>query len=229
MSSYFVVENYDSLSPKEAIALQNKLKSKVHLCSLAKKPKTILGLDISYNRYSKTHLGVGLVFSYPDFELLEKVFSIRDVHFPYIPGLLSFREVPLLVDVYRKLKTKVDLLFCDGQGMAHPRRLGLASHLGLVLNKASLGVAKKPLLGNYEEPKLEKGSLTQLQDKNEKIAYVLRSKTKTKPIFISPGHLINMKDSLTIVKEALTNYRIPLPTREAHLYANECRKKFITS
>jgi len=150
------------------------------------------------------------------FELIETVSASLDVTFPYIPGLLSFREAPVCLAAVEKLEHEPDVLMIDGQGIAHPRRLGLAAHLGLFLDKPAIGCAKSRLTGTFEEPALEKGAHTPLYDGDEVIGAVVRTRTNVKPLFISVGHRCRLEDAIDLTLACATKYRLPEPTRLAH-------------
>jgi deoxyribonuclease V len=216
-----------NLTPKEAIELQKKLCEQVLIEPLAKTPRLIAGADVSMNMFSNVLFAGFVVLSYPDLRVVDHAVVKRTTAFPYIPGLLSFREIPALLDAWKKLTTKPDVVIVDGVGIAHPRRVGIASHLGLMIDRPTIGCAKSVLTGVYKEPDTEAGSLSYLFDpkSNEVIGAALRTKKKVKPVFISPGHNMAIDDSLTIIKEVTRGYRIPEPTRLAHTIVNEYRKK----
>ncbi len=219
------INHYDQLSPAEAIAYQNQLRTQIDLSPFGDEIKTIAGADISFNKYSsKVYAGI-VVFSYPDLRIIEKAGAVGHAEFPYISGLLAFREVPTLLKVWESLAQKPDVWILDGQGIAHPRRMGIASHFGVMANTATIGVAKSRLFGRFEEPALEAHTFSPLMDKGEQIGVVYRSKKNCKPIFISPGHRINLEQSLGIVQKCIGKYRIPEPTRQAHHWVNELRIK----
>jgi deoxyribonuclease V len=213
------------LAPKEAIALQKDLRERVRLVPLAKEPTLIGGCDVSMNRFAKEGFAGFVTLSYPELRLLDHAVVKRDIPFPYVPGLLSFREIPMLLDAWRELATKPEVLLVDGIGVAHPRRLGIASHLGLVLGIPTIGVAKSVLTGHHEEPGQEPGSTSPLIDlkTNETIGMALRTKRGVKPLFISPGHLITLEESVALVRSCVLKHRLPEPTRFAHNTMNEYR------
>lgn len=214
-----------NLSPREAIALQKVLAQKVRLCALKRKPKLIAGVDVSFNRFSSiVHAGF-VVLDAKSLGIVERAGATLEVQFPYISGLLSFREIPPLLLAWRKLSHKPDLIIADGQGIAHPRRLGIASHLGLLLKTPSLGCGKSRLVGTYEEPGPEKGEQSVLWDLGEQVGVVLRNKKQVNPLFVSPGHLIDFAGAVHWVEETSLGYRLPEPTRQAHLFVNEIRIK----
>jgi deoxyribonuclease V len=159
-----------------------------------------------------------------DFSVLERRAAVAQVDFPYTPGLLSFREAPVLLDALAKLKHTPDVVMCDGQGVAHPRRLGLASHVGLFLDRPCVGCAKSKLTGKYEEPGPEPGSRSPLLYRGQVIGSVVRTKARALPLFVSPGHRIDLESSVRLVLGCCRGYRLPEPTRLAHLYVNEVRR-----
>jgi deoxyribonuclease V len=212
-----------NVSPRDARAIQEKLRERVSLRPLSKPPELIAGVDVSMNRFD-TNLYAGfVVVTYPGLEVVETS-CVQDIlTFPYIPGLLSFREIPGLLKVYEKLDHKPDLIMVDGHGIAHPRRLGIASHLGVTLDIPIIGCAKSKLIGTYEEPE-EVGMWSALFDKSDQIGAVLKTKKHSKPLFVSPGHKITITESVGFVLETLRGYRLPEPTRRAHIAVNEFRK-----
>lgn len=203
------------VSPQEAKAIQSDLAAQVIRHNNFSQIKTIAGADIALDENIQTGFGGVIVYTYPELRELERASSIVPLKFPYIPGLLAFREAPVLLKAFEQLKTKPDLIFLDGQGIAHPRRLGIASHIGLFLNRPTIGVAKKVLVGKYQEPQLAVGSQTPLTDKNETIGFCLRTRFKVKPIFVSIGHRIDLTTAVEIVLTCVDGFRIPKPTREA--------------
>lgn len=217
------------VSSKEAIAIQKELATKVRLEPLAHMPRTIAGVDVSLERFG-TELFAGIiVLSYPDLVVLDRAVVKVPVAFPYIPGLLSFREIPGLLKCFEKLTINPDLLMVDGQGIAHPRRLGIAAHLGVLLDTPSIGCAKSRLYGTYAEP-TEAGETQPIIDPKtgEMIGTALKSKVRGKPLVISPGHRVTVEEALAIVTDSLRGYRLPEPTRRAHLLVNAFRKGEIT-
>lgn len=213
------------LAPRDAIALQKELARQVELRPLAARPRTIGGCDVSMNRFAKEGFAGFVTLSYPDLIGIDRS-SVKDaIPFPYIPGLLSFREIPMLMKAWERLETKPDVLMVDGIGIAHPRRLGIASHLGLLLGIPTIGVAKSVLTGTHEEPGPEPGDRAPLSDTKtgEVIGMALRTKRRVRPVFVSPGHLITLDDAVTLVMQSVRAHRLPEPTRHAHLFVNEAR------
>jgi len=159
------------------------------------------------------------------FETVETTHAIRNLSFPYIPGLLSFREAPVCIAAVEKLKLKPDVFIIDGQGIAHPRRLGLASHLGLFFDKPTIGCAKSRLTGQFEEPPLEKGTYSLLKDKDEVIGAVVRTRTNVEPVFVSVGNKCSLEDAIEVTLSCTTKYRLPEPTRLAHQLVSTLKLK----
>jgi deoxyribonuclease V len=202
------------VSPEEAVAIQQRLRSRVQTTNgfALESVRTVAGVDASYREGGKAAV---VVLSYPEMEPLEEVVASRDTVFPYVPGLLSFREAPQVLDALAKLQTRPDLLIFDGQGIAHPRRLGLAAHLGVYLDMPSIGCAKSRLTGRYTEPGPNPGDCSPLLDHGEVIGTVLRTKLRTNPLFVSIGHKIDLETAVEVVLRSVRGYRLPEPTRLA--------------
>jgi len=179
-------------------------------------PRLIAGMDISVDRWSKTGTAATVVLSYPALEIVEVQVATGRLDFPYVPGLLTFREAPLVLAACAKLKVTPDLFIVDGQGFAHPRRIGLASHLGLCLDVPTIGCAKSRLCGEYDGPALEQGSFSELKDGDEVIGAALRTRSGVKPVFVSVGHKISLHEAVRWTLACCRGYRIPEPTRLAH-------------
>lgn len=222
------MEHRWNITAKEAVELQKELRTQVRIQPLAFKPKLIAGCDVSMNRFATEGFAGFVTLSYPTLAPKDESVVRRPINFPYIPGLLSFREIPMLVHAWKGLKKKPDLLFVDGVGIAHPRRLGIASHLGLVLGIPTIGCAKSVLTGVYEEPNNEPGSRSPLRDprSGEVLGFALRTKRNVRPMFVSPGHLVGLEQSLDLVLDCVRRHRLPEPTRLAHLAVNAHRQKY---
>jgi deoxyribonuclease V len=212
------------LSPREARALQCELAPRVLLQPLPRSFAILGASDIGYARTSNQLVAVMVTFTWPELQPLETSQVISSALFPYIPGLLSFREAPTLVVAFRKLKTPPHVLLCDGQGIAHPRRLGLASHLGLCLGIPTVGCAKKRLCGEHGLLLSHRGASTPLVLNGEVVGSVFRSREGVKPIYISPGHLADVESSQALVADCLGRFRIPEPLRRAHNLATDLRR-----
>jgi deoxyribonuclease V len=200
---------------------QKALREKIILKPLEKPIQFIAGCDSAFKGDMITSIFV--IFTFPELIELEVVSSTSQVTLPYIPGFLAFREIPNLLLAYKKLKQKPDLIMVDGQGIMHPRRMGIGAHLGIVLNLPTIGIAKSKLVGEFHEPGLKKGDYTEVFHKQEMIGYCLRSKDNIKPLFISPGHLCDMKDTLHITLNTLKKHKLPEPTRIADKYSKELK------
>jgi len=209
------------LSPREAKEVQLDLEQYVVETSLGRPISSIAGVDVSVK--ANRVRAVAAVLSYPELELIDESVWEGDATFPYIPGYLSFREIPVLLNALAGLRTKPDLYITDGHGRAHPRRFGLACHLGVLLDIPTIGVAKSRLTGIHEEPCDEKGCSVPLLDANadECIGAVLRTRTGVKPVFVSVGHRVTLNDAVEITIACTTRYRLPETTRWAHRLSKE--------
>jgi deoxyribonuclease V len=203
------------LSSQEAIATQRRLAEQVVLTDNLPPVRYVAGTDVGFEDGGRTTRAVVAVLSYPKLELVEYQLVKRPTNMPYIPGLLSFRECPALLEALAKVQHQPQLLLCDGQGIAHPRRLGIASHLGLLTGIASIGVAKSRLIGSFQPPGANKGDYSLLLDQDETIGAVLRTRPNTQPLFISPGHNISLPTALDWVLRCTTRYKLPETTRWA--------------
>jgi len=207
------------LSTSQAIEIQRRLAAEVSRKNKVIAPHFIAGVDISAGRAQGMATGSVIVMSYPEFEVVEIQSVKGSLDFPYIPGLLSFRELPLTLAACERLSITPDLILVDGQGIAHPRRLGLASHLGLFLDVPTIGCAKSLLCGSHEGPPAEPGSYAEIIDKDETVGVALRTKPGVKPVYVSTGHMIDLQTAIDWVMKCCRGYRLPEPTRLAHLAA----------
>jgi deoxyribonuclease V len=223
MAKYEQLHDWN-VTPREAVELQKSLRERVRLQPLRKKIKTIAGADISFNKFSPVVYAGLVVLSLPSLEIIEEVGVVSETKFPYVPGLLSFRETPSVLEAWAKLKTEPDAVMFDGQGIAHPRRVGIASHVGLLINRPTLGCAKSVLVGKFEEPGRERGSWSEMIDKSEVVGAALRTKANVSPVYVSPGHLIDLEGAVSLALECDGGYRQPEPTRRAHLLVNALRR-----
>ena len=211
------------LSCKEAIEIQRILASQVRFIAMKKKPTIVAGLDCAFSKDGKRIFAAAVVIDLSDFSIIETTTASRKVVFPYIPGLLSFREAPACIDAIEKLKTRPDVFIVDGQGIAHPRRLGIASHIGLLIDNPTIGCAKSRLIGTFAEPGSKKGSHNPLTDSDEKIGAVLRTRTDVKPVYVSVGHKCTLDNAISIVLGCTTKYRLPEPSRLAHQLVGQAK------
>jgi len=203
----------------EALDIQRKLVAQVSRTSEVTTPHFIAGVDISGQKTQGVATGAVVVLSYPELKLVETKVVNGKLDFPYVPGLLSFRESPLTLAACERLTVTPDLILVDGQGIAHPRRMGLASHLGLFLDTPTIGCAKSLLCGSHEIPGVEPGSYAEVVDRGEIIGVALRTKLGVKPIYVSIGHKVDLKTAISWVMKCCRGYRLPEPTRLAHLAA----------
>ena len=201
---------------KKAVEIQERLKKSIILKGSTKNCKLIAGADVSYTKGSEIFYASVVVFNLQTMERVEEVTASGKVDFPYIPGLLSFRESPILLKAFAKIKSEPDVIILDAQGIAHPRGIGLASHIGLLLDKSSIGCAKTRLIGEYNEVGGEAGCHSQLTVKGEIVGAVLRTRKNVKPVFVSPGHKIDLNTSIDLVLKSCRGYRLPEPVRQAH-------------
>jgi deoxyribonuclease V len=205
-----------NVTVKKAVELQKSLAKQVQQCRFNKKLKTIAGIDCAFSGDKKNIIACVVVLSAETFEIIETAYTVQAVNFPYIPGLLSFREAPACLAAAGKLTAIPDCIIVDGQGIAHPRRLGLACHLGLFLDVPTIGCAKSRLIGDFEQPLSGKGSTSPLMDKNEIIGSVVRTRNNVKPVFVSVGNKCRLNDAVRIVLDCCAKYRLPEPSRLAH-------------
>ena len=209
----------------EAKKVQKVLKKKIRITPLRKSPEYVAGVDAAF--FEDKIIGVACLYRYPEIILIEEAYSLTEGSFPYIPGFLSFREGPAIIKAMNSLKIKPHVILFDGQGIAHPKGLGIASHIGVLLDIPTIGCAKSRLVGNYREPGLKKGSRSSLRYNGKIIGVVLRTKDNVKPVFVSPGHRINLKNSIKIVCGCTSTYRIPEPLRRADFISKKIKRELL--
>ena len=214
----------DEVSLKHLIKAQKRLVQSASYKSLERSPNLIAGIDVAYTRDGLFGVAGIVVMKFPELQVVEEVVEKQRVCFPYIPGFLSFREAPLMIKAFRKLKHKPDLLFVDGQGTAHPRKAGIAVHLGVILKIPTIGCAKKPLLKSFSMPEDLKGAAKPIFLEKEQVGWVLRTKKGVKPVFVSPGNLITLEETLDYTLKTTTKYRLPEPIRLAHQLCSQAKK-----
>lgn len=214
------------LTPKEAMALQTRLRHRVVAEDRFGEVRTVAGLDVGYDRSDlghdqrQRHLRAAVaVLTYPELQPVEEATAEGPAAFPYVPGLLSFREIPPLLEALDRLRRLPDLLLCDGQGYAHPRRFGLACHLGVVVDRPAVGVAKSRFIGEHPEPPAERGAWVPLTDGGEVIGAVLRTRSRVKPVYLSIGHRVSLETAIAFTLATAPRYRLPEPLRRAHRLA----------
>lgn len=233
-----------NLTPTEAVELQKELRGQVHIEPLNRKVNLVAGCDISFNKFSDIVYAGIVVLRLPELDVIDSATVTTQISFPYIPGLLSFRETPALLQCWERLQTAPDVVMLDGQGLAHPRRFGIACHFGLLVGLPTFGCAKTVLRGKYEEPDEKAGSYSLMTDKGETVGAAVRTKDRVAPVYVSVGNRMDLpgaiKLALRCVKgyqandegktlfetsKSKSKYRIPEPTRQAHLLVNELRRR----
>lgn len=204
-----------NLRPRQAIRIQNQLRRKIKLKKYLASPKLIAGVDVSFKKGKA--LGAVVVMSLPEFKIIECVQKKAKISYPYIPGLLTFREGPVLEKCFKATKFEPQVIIFDGQGIAHPRNMGIATHMGILLDKPTIGCAKTWLWGKYKEPAKSRGAFSYLLDTEEKkLGAVLRTRDNIKPVYVSPGHKIDIASATRIILMCTKIYRLPEPLRAAH-------------
>jgi deoxyribonuclease V len=204
----------------EARIAQERLRDQVILEDRLGKPRLVAGVDVGFEDAGRITRAAVAVLTFPGLELHEHAVSRRETTFPYVPGYLSFREIPAVLDALEQLATVPDVVLCDGHGFAHPRRCGLASHLGILIDVPTVGVAKSRLVGFFEMPGERKGSWTPLMDDDEIIGAVLRTRTGVRPLFVSTGHRVSLETAVDLTLRCVTRFRLPETTRWAHRLAS---------
>lgn len=208
------------VSTAEAREIQRKLSGKVIRGDRFGAIRYVAGADIGFEDNNETTRAAVSVLELPDLDEIETAIARQATTFPYVPGLLSFREIPCLLTAMRKLRKSPDMILCDGQGYAHPRRFGLACHLGVITDLPTIGVAKTRLLGEHEEPPNIRGAWTPLIDNGEIIGAVLRTRVNIRPVYVSVGHRISLESAIDYVMRCTGRYRLPETTRHAHHLAS---------
>jgi len=203
------------LTPADARALQADLAARLRRRPLPAEPRLVAGADMAFDRPTDRAFASVLVLELPGMDVVEEAHVVAPIAFPYVPGLLTFREGPALVRAFRRLNSRPDAVIFDGQGIAHPLRAGLAAHMGLWLGLPTVGCAKSRLLGEHDEPGPRKGQWTPLTDAGQTIGCVLRTRDRVRPVFVSPGHLSDVDSARELVLHCCTRYRLPEPTRLA--------------
>lgn len=223
MASHLPLEPW-TLDPERAVEIQRELAARVKIVPLEKKIRLIAGGDLSFDRGSDVvHAGF-VVLRLPDLETVESKGVQARAEFPYVPGLLSFREIPALLQAWKLLECEPDAAMLDGHGLAHPRRMGIACHFGLLIDRPTLGCAKTPLVGRYDEPAPERGAWTTMVHRKETVGAALRTRDRVGPIFVSPGHRMDLPGSIELALACGGGTRIPEPTRRAHGFVNDLRR-----
>lgn len=211
-------------TPKEAILLQERLRRQVIPHGDPGVISLIAGADASYAKGEDVIYAVVVVLTFPELTPVEYAWAEAETTFPYIPGLLTFREGPALLEAFRKVQSEPEVILFDGQGIAHPRSLGIASHMGVLLDRPTVGVAKRLLTGTTDEPARDRGATSPITSRDEVIGMAVRTKSRVKPVYVSVGHRIDLEPAVRLVLAADRGYRLPEPTRQAHLFSNTVRR-----
>ena len=219
MPSQTIHHSWD-LTPKQAITIQQQLRERVITSDCLATVRHVAGIDVGFERKGEITRAAVAVLDFPGLALVETAISRQATRFPYVPGLLSFRELPAVLEAFEQLQQWPDLILCDGQGIAHPRRFGIACHLGLWLDTPSIGVAKSRLCGQHGTVPEPRGAWTSLTDKGERIGALLRTRANVKPVYISSGHRVSLETAVHYVMACTTRYRLPETTRCAHRLAS---------
>ncbi|MDI6800819.1 MAG: deoxyribonuclease V [Thermodesulfovibrionales bacterium] len=208
---------------KDAKAIQEELRHKVKISPLSRQPKYIAAADAAFA--GDKIIAAVCVYKYQSLEYLDHEIVIRKIIFPYVPGFLTFREGPAIIEAIKRLKITPDVIIFDGQGIAHPKGLGIASHIGVLLDTPTIGCAKSRLIGTFKEPGKRKGEWSRLMHDGKTIGAVLRTRDNVRPVFVSPGHKMDLKTSVDMIIHCTGKYRIPLPQRCADMLTKEVKQR----
>jgi len=214
------------LTPREAMRLQEKLRERVVLEDRFHPIHFVAGADLAFDPGTEVAFAGVIVYRFPGLEEVERRMARRRLRFPYVPGLLSFREGPALLAAFARLRTEPDLILIDGHGRAHPRLFGIACHIGVLLDKPTIGCAKSLLVGEHDEPGVAPGAATPLVFQGQRVGAVLRTRENVKPIYVTPGHRVSVTSAVEFVRQCLDGFRIPKPTREADHYVRDLRRAY---
>jgi deoxyribonuclease V len=215
-----------NLSPRQAARLQERLREGVVLKDKFESIRYVAGADLAFDPETDQAVAGVIVYRLPQMEEVERRCAWRKLRFPYVPGLLSFREGPALLAAFARLRTEPDLILIDGHGRAHPRLFGIACHLGVLLDKPTIGCAKSLLVGMHDEPGTKAGSSSPLVYRGDRVGVVLRTRDGVKPIYVTTGHRVSLDTAVKLVRQCLDGYRIPKPTRQADHYVRDLRRAY---
>lgn len=213
------LSNWPTTLP-EARAVQNELRSQVRLVDEVAPPQTVAGVDVGFVEQGAVARAAVVVLRYPELTPIDYAIAFAPVTFPYVPGFLSFRETPVILEAIGQLTTQPDVIICDGHGIAHPRRFGIACHLGVLLDRPTIGCGKSLLVGTHAPVPEDRDARVELRDRGEMIGWVLRTRAKVRPVYISPGHRVSIPTAVELVMACVTRYRLPETTRYAHQLAS---------
>ncbi len=216
-----IIKTFGPTNIHDAKAIQIALRDKVQIIPLRKKPRFVAGVDAAF--FEDKVVGVACLYKYPEIIPVEERYAITEVSFPYIPGFLSFREGPSIIEALNSLRIKPHIILFDGQGIAHPKRMGIAAHIGVILDMPAIGCAKSRLIGEYKEPGFKRGEWSPLKYNSRIVGAVLRTKDNVRPVFISPGHRIDLNASIMVVLSCTDRYRIPEPLRRADFLSKKIK------
>lgn len=214
------------LTPREAMRLQERLRERVVLQDDFNTLRFVAGADLAFDPQTGVAFAGVIVYRFPELEEVERRMARRKLRFPYVPGLLSFREGPILLAAFARLQTEPDVILIDGHGRAHPRLFGIACHIGILFDKPTIGCAKSVLVGEHSEPGERAGATTSLMFRDERVGVVLRTRHSVKPIYVTAGHRVSLDSAVELVKSCLDGFRIPKPTREADHYVRDLRREY---
>ena len=212
------------VTPAEALKIQLELRKRVELKDRLPELRYVAGADVALDLERKHAVGGVIVYTFPGLVEVERVAAERGLTFPYVPGLLSFRESPVLIEAFERLRHEPDLIFYDGHGYSHPRRFGITCHLGVLLDRPTIGCAKSRLIGTHAEPASAAGRWTPLRDGEETIGAVLRTRDSVQPIYVSQGHRVSLERTVELVLAVCDGYRVPKPTREADHFVEAAKR-----
>jgi deoxyribonuclease V len=215
-----------NISPRAAMRLQVRLRERIQLYDGLGQVRHVAGADLAFEPATHLAFAAVIVYRLPELMEVERRSAERTLRFPYVPGLLSFRESPVLLAAFRRLRIEPDVILVDGHGLAHPRRFGLACHLGLLLDTPTVGCAKSLLVGEHKEPAVQAGSTAPLMLEGQRVGEVLRTRDGVKPIYVTQGHRVSLETAVELVKRCLDGTRIPKPTREADRYSRQLRLRY---
>ena len=221
------VDHAWDVSVQEAVKIQRRLRQRIVLKNALKDIRLVAGADVAVDKGSRQAFAAAVVLDFASLRVISKAFAVQETRFPYVSGLLSFREGPALLQVLRELRPAPDLVIFDGQGVAHPRGLGIAAHLGVLLDIPTVGCAKSRLVGEYHQPEAYRGVWADLVDQGQTIGAVLRTKDNVNPVFVSPGHKVDLYRAVQIVLACCRAYRLPEPTRQAHIEAGKLKRRVL--
>jgi deoxyribonuclease V len=218
-----------NLTPREAMRVQESLRDRVELEDRFGDIRYVAGADMAFDPQTEVAFAGVIVYRFPGLEEVERRMARRKLRFPYVPGLLSFRECPVLLAAFARLRSEPDLILIDGHGRAHPRRFGIACHIGILFDKPTIGCAKSRLVGEHQEPGDRAGSTAPLTLEGERLGMVLRTRDHVKPIYVTTGHRVSLDSAVGLVKQCVDGFRIPKPTREADHYVRDLRRAYQVS